>query len=68
MLEEVGKWPYNFPASRDFHQAHERGRISGRLLVYDRFISHKHLPAINASIGLAPPGDPGSWQRENKVS
>ncbi|XP_076951743.1 uncharacterized protein LOC143625213 [Bidens hawaiensis] len=66
MLEEVGKWPYYFPTSRDFHQAHERGRISGRLFVYDRFISHQHSPAINASIGLAPPGDPGSWQRENK--
>ncbi|KAK1436363.1 hypothetical protein QVD17_02142 [Tagetes erecta] len=66
MLDEVRKWPYTFPASKDFHQAHERGTISGRLLVYDRFITNKHMPANGDSIGLAPPGDPGSWQRENK--
>ncbi|KAI3732927.1 hypothetical protein L1987_64139 [Smallanthus sonchifolius] len=66
MLEEVGKWPYSFPASKDFHQAHERGRISGRLFVYDRYITDEHSPAIGASIGLALPGDPGSWQRESK--
>ncbi|KAK9067820.1 hypothetical protein SSX86_011931 [Deinandra increscens subsp. villosa] len=66
MLEEVAKWPYSFPASNDFQQAHERGVISGRLLVYDRFISDKHTPANGANIGLAPPGDPGSWERENK--
>ncbi|XP_021972443.1 rhamnogalacturonate lyase B isoform X2 [Helianthus annuus] len=66
MLEEVGKWPYSFPASSDFHKAHERGRISGRLFVYDRFITDEKTPATSASIGLAPPGDPGSWQRENK--
>ncbi|KAL8232652.1 hypothetical protein R6Q57_002430 [Mikania cordata] len=66
MQDEVAKWPYSFPASTDFHKAHERGRISGRLLVYDRFVMSKNMPAIGASIGLAPPGDPGSWQHENK--
>ncbi|GKB78623.1 probable rhamnogalacturonate lyase B, partial [Tanacetum coccineum] len=66
MLKEVGKWPYSFPASTDFHQGEKRGMISGRLLVRDRFISDKKIPAKGANIGVAPPGDPGSWQRENK--
>ncbi|MFS7913225.1 putative rhamnogalacturonan endolyase [Helianthus anomalus] len=66
MLEEVGKWPYSFPASKDFQQANERGVISGRLFVYDRFISDEQAPTNGAYIGLAPPGDPGSWERENK--
>ncbi|KAL7617892.1 probable rhamnogalacturonate lyase B [Lactuca sativa] len=66
MLDEVGKWPYRFPASKDFHQAEERGMISGKLMVYDRFISNEQKPAVDAYIGLAPPGDPGSWQFENK--
>ncbi|KAL8225464.1 hypothetical protein R6Q57_018021 [Mikania cordata] len=66
MLEEVGKWPYSFPASKDFQQAHERGVIHGRLLVYDRFISDKQEPANGAYIGLAPLGDLESWQHENK--
>ncbi|KAJ0786441.1 putative rhamnogalacturonan endolyase [Helianthus annuus] len=66
MLEEVGKWPYSFPASKDFQQVNERGVISGRLFVYDRFISDEQAPTNGAYIGLAPPGDPGSWERENK--
>nr|XP_043636747.1 rhamnogalacturonate lyase-like [Erigeron canadensis] len=66
MLDEVEKWPYTFPVSKDFHQAHERGSISGRLFVYDRFISKNHKPANGAFVGLALPGDPGSWERENK--
>ncbi|XP_076926988.1 uncharacterized protein LOC143590371 [Bidens hawaiensis] len=66
MLVEVEKWPYSFPASKDFQQAQERGVISGRLFVYDRFISDEQTPANGAYIGLAAPGDPGSWERENK--
>ncbi|CAI9266407.1 unnamed protein product [Lactuca saligna] len=66
MLDEIGKWPYSFPASKDYHQAEERGMISGKLMVYDRFISNEQKPAIDACIGLAPPGDSGSWQFENK--
>ncbi|KAJ0604908.1 putative rhamnogalacturonan endolyase [Helianthus annuus] len=66
MLEEVGKWPYSFPASMDFRQANERGVICGRLFVYDRFISDEQAPTNGAYLGLAPPGDPGSWESENK--
>ncbi|KAI3738096.1 hypothetical protein L2E82_28114 [Cichorium intybus] len=66
MINEVGKWPYRFPASKDFQQAEQRGMIRGRLLVYDWFISNENKPADDAYIGLAPPGDRGSWQFENK--
>nr|GEW34253.1 probable rhamnogalacturonate lyase B [Tanacetum cinerariifolium] len=66
MLDEVAKWPYSFPASKDFKQAHERGMISGRLFVYDRFISYEHMLRNGSYIGLAKPEDLGSWERENK--
>ncbi|GKB78956.1 probable rhamnogalacturonate lyase B, partial [Tanacetum coccineum] len=66
MLDEVAKWPYSFPASKDFKQAHERGMISGRLFVYDMFISYEHMLRNGSYIGLAKPGDLGSWERENK--
>lgn len=39
MKNEVQSWPYSFPASEDFPQADQRGTISGRLLVQDRYIS-----------------------------
>lgn len=31
------------------------------------YISKEAIPAADAYIGLAPPGNAGSWQRENKV-
>ncbi|KAI4979144.1 hypothetical protein ZWY2020_015897 [Hordeum vulgare] len=34
---EVSKWPYSFPESPDFHKAGERGFVTGRLLVRDRY-------------------------------
>jgi len=37
MLKEVGKWPYDFPQSIDFPKANQRGSVSGRLLVKDRY-------------------------------
>nr|XP_043638136.1 probable rhamnogalacturonate lyase B [Erigeron canadensis] len=66
MLDEIGKWPYVFPASKDFKQAHERGTIKGRFLVYDRFISDEQITADGAYVGLALPGEAGSWEQENK--
>ncbi|XP_071715327.1 uncharacterized protein [Rutidosis leptorrhynchoides] len=60
---ETGKWPYNFVASKDYQQANQRGTIRGRLLVDD---SGKQIPANGAYVGLALPGEPGSWQRESK--
>lgn len=33
-----------------------------------RFLSDELLPANGAFVGLAPPGEVGSWQLESKVS
>nr|GEX67333.1 probable rhamnogalacturonate lyase B [Tanacetum cinerariifolium] len=66
MLDEVAKWPYSFPTSKDFKQAHERGMISCRLFVYDMCISYEHMLGNGSYIGLTPPGDLGSWEHENK--
>ncbi|KAK9678872.1 hypothetical protein RND81_11G238200 [Saponaria officinalis] len=64
MLEEVKKWPYNFPLSEDFAKANERGSVAGRLLVTDN--TKAPVPAASAWIGLSPPGDVGSWQTQVK--
>ncbi|GAB4839483.1 hypothetical protein Ancab_029007 [Ancistrocladus abbreviatus] len=66
MLLEVGKWPYPFPASEDFPSSDQRGRVRGRLLVQDRYISEDFIPSNEAYVGLAPPGEAGSWQLESK--
>ncbi|KAL3613580.1 hypothetical protein CASFOL_042614 [Castilleja foliolosa] len=66
MLEETEKWPYDFPSSTDFPHANKRGTISGRLLVRDRYINKELIPAKSAYVGLAPPGDIGSWQDDSK--
>ncbi|KAK3000025.1 hypothetical protein RJ639_024186 [Escallonia herrerae] len=66
MLVEVQSWPYSFPASKDFQLSEQRGNISGRLLVQDRYVSNDNIPANAAYVGVAIPGDFGSWQRECK--
>ncbi|GFQ03724.1 rhamnogalacturonate lyase [Phtheirospermum japonicum] len=66
MLIETKSWPYDFPVSNDFHFAEQRGVVSGRLHVRDSYISERLITAKSAYIGLAPPGEPGSWQSENK--
>ncbi|KAI7992960.1 Rhamnogalacturonate lyase, partial [Camellia lanceoleosa] len=66
MLVEVQSWPYSFPASEDLPSSDQRGSISGRLLVRDRYMSNDYISANGAYVGLAPPGDVGSWQRECK--
>ncbi|GJN07079.1 hypothetical protein PR202_ga24872 [Eleusine coracana subsp. coracana] len=65
---EVSKWPYNFPLSKDFAKASERGSVTGRLLVRDRFKNNSSngMPAGTAYVGLAAPGKPGSWVTESK--
>ncbi|XP_058081206.1 uncharacterized protein LOC131229304 isoform X11 [Magnolia sinica] len=63
---EVESWPYNFPVSEDFPNSDQRGSISGRLLVIDRFLSEDYISADSAYVGLALPGAVGSWQRECK--
>ncbi|XP_065619966.1 probable rhamnogalacturonate lyase B [Quercus suber] len=66
MMNEVQTWPYDFPASVDFPSSDQRGNVSGRLLVHDRYISENPTPGIGSYVGLALPGDVGSWQRECK--
>ncbi|GAA0161447.1 lyase [Lithospermum erythrorhizon] len=66
MAAEVQSWPYDFPASEDFPASHQRGNVKGKLLVLDRYVHHHNSPAKGAYVGLAVPGDVGSWQRECK--
>ncbi|KAL6660878.1 hypothetical protein ACP70R_000262 [Stipagrostis hirtigluma subsp. patula] len=63
---EASKWPYSFPESPDFAKAHERGSVTGRLLVRDRYVSNEDMPAEKAYIGLASPWQSGSWATESK--
>ncbi|KAI9112932.1 hypothetical protein K1719_016046 [Acacia pycnantha] len=67
MMTEVQSWPYFFPASEDFLKSDQRGNVSGRLLVLDRCIYIDLMSANGAYVGLALPGEAGSWQRECKV-
>ncbi|XP_057807279.1 probable rhamnogalacturonate lyase B isoform X2 [Salvia miltiorrhiza] len=60
--QETKKWPYDFPLSQDFPDANQRGAITGRLLVHDRATA----AAKSAYVGLAPPGNVGSWQEDAK--
>ncbi|RAL45750.1 hypothetical protein DM860_009614 [Cuscuta australis] len=63
---ENRKWPYDFPKSHSYPNRDFRGTLTGRLLVRDRFLGTGFIDAECAHIGLAPPGDAGSWQREVK--
>uniref|UniRef100_A0A0E0F286 rhamnogalacturonan endolyase n=1 Tax=Oryza meridionalis TaxID=40149 RepID=A0A0E0F286_9ORYZ len=63
---EARKWPYSFPESPDFHKAGQRGSVTGRLFVRDRYVSSKDMAAGMAYVGLASPGQPGSWATESK--
>ncbi|KAK8956099.1 hypothetical protein KSP40_PGU011110 [Platanthera guangdongensis] len=66
MKTEVESWPYAFALSEDYEKTEQRGSVSGRLLVRDRYIDDEDLYASSAYIGLALPGEVGSWQRECK--
>ena len=37
MNAEVQSWPYNFPASKDFIKADQRGTVSGRFMIRERY-------------------------------
>ncbi|XP_047323782.1 probable rhamnogalacturonate lyase B [Impatiens glandulifera] len=66
MNSQIKSWPYTFPASKDFLQSDKRGKVIGRLLVEDSYLSDANIVANGAYVGLATPGDVGSWQRECK--
>ncbi|XP_004501130.1 uncharacterized protein [Cicer arietinum] len=63
---EIESWPYTFPASKDFLSSNQRGKVEGRFLVRDRYIKDAFVPVSGGYVGLAAPGDVGSWQRECK--
>ncbi|KAF8724805.1 hypothetical protein HU200_020743 [Digitaria exilis] len=62
---EASKWPYSFPMSPDFAKAGDRGSVKGRLWVRDG-VAKPQQPAAMAYVGLAAPGQPGSWATESK--
>ncbi|EOX91884.1 Rhamnogalacturonate lyase family protein, putative [Theobroma cacao] len=64
--QEIESWPYNFTGSEDFPNADGRGKVSGQLLVRDRYMDNELMQAQSAFVGLAPPGEAGSWQTEGK--
>ncbi|XP_028789131.1 rhamnogalacturonate lyase B-like [Neltuma alba] len=65
--EEVRSWPYDFPRSPDFILPNQRGTVNGRLQVRDWFKKGwGNFNAKFAYVGLALPGENGSWQRESK--
>ncbi|PON85718.1 Rhamnogalacturonate lyase [Trema orientale] len=66
MMIEVQSWPYTFPASTDFPSSDQRGCVSGRLLLRDRYLSDDVIFGDGAHVGLAPTGEVGSWQSECK--
>ncbi|KAI3832436.1 hypothetical protein MKX03_020670 [Papaver bracteatum] len=66
LQQEAQKWPYSFIASTDYPKSDQRGTVNGRILVRDRFISKEDIPAVDAYVGLALPGEVGSWQTECK--
>ncbi|KAF5740132.1 rhamnogalacturonate lyase B-like isoform X1 [Tripterygium wilfordii] len=66
MKTEVQSWPYGFPASEDFPKRSQRGSVTGRLSVLDGFVNSAPIPARDAYVGLALPGNAGSWQAESK--
>ncbi|CAI0464077.1 unnamed protein product [Linum tenue] len=66
LMVQAKQWPYRFLGSRDYPLPDQRGGITGRLSVHDPEISTRNLPPTGGWVGLAAPGDPGSWQLESK--
>ncbi|ESQ53285.1 hypothetical protein EUTSA_v10027081mg [Eutrema salsugineum] len=66
MVAEVQSWPYDFVKSVDYPLRHQRGTVKGQFFVMDRYISKSKLFGESAFVGLAIPGEVGSWQTENK--
>ncbi|CAK9213595.1 unnamed protein product [Sphagnum troendelagicum] len=63
---EIRAWPYCWPESPDFPKASERGTVSGHLLVHDSFSEPSTFGGKYAFVGLANPGETGSWQTDSK--
>ncbi|KAH7414753.1 hypothetical protein KP509_14G009000 [Ceratopteris richardii] len=65
-IAETQAWPYHWPSSNEYLKDEERGTIKGRLQVEDRFAYKTVFPAAGAKLGLAAPGEAGSWQLDSK--
>ncbi|CAL9760475.1 unnamed protein product [Musa acuminata subsp. burmannicoides] len=61
-----GSWPYEFPVSEDFQKSNQRGSVTGRLLVRDKFIDEKDIIGDAAFVGLALPGEAGPGKENSK--
>ncbi|PKI47603.1 hypothetical protein CRG98_031992 [Punica granatum] len=66
MKIETESWPYDFTRSKDYPHSSERGTVSGQLFVRDRYMNENDMPGASAYVGLAAPGEVGSWQQEGK--
>ncbi|CAH8382225.1 unnamed protein product [Eruca vesicaria subsp. sativa] len=66
MAAEVQSWPYDFVKSADYPLRQQRGKVKGQLFVMDSYKSKSKLNGEFAFVGLALPGQAGSWQTENK--
>ncbi|XP_056690895.1 uncharacterized protein [Spinacia oleracea] len=66
LQKENDKWPYNFPSSKFYFKANQRGSVQGQLFIRDRYINNNLIHASSAWVGLAAPGEEGSWQTETK--
>ncbi|XP_020537187.1 probable rhamnogalacturonate lyase B isoform X2 [Jatropha curcas] len=66
MSMEVENWPYDFPRSEDFPSSARRGAVSGQLLLLDRYASKRLTWGAFAYVGLAAPGEVGSWQTDSQ--
>ncbi|XP_057251850.1 uncharacterized protein LOC109135383 [Beta vulgaris subsp. vulgaris] len=64
LQEELKSWPYEFPVSEDFPKANQRGSVELIFFMNDR--SKPPVPANLGWVGLAQPGEVGSWQSEMK--
>jgi len=67
---EEEKWPYNFTASSDYPSSDQRGSVTGRLLVRDRYtiffflpLKLCHCPGISR-LGIGLPDISGSSKKE----
>ncbi|KAF4349049.1 hypothetical protein F8388_008796 [Cannabis sativa] len=59
-LEKGETWKKDYPLSD------QRGSVIGQLFVKDRYLNKNNIHAKFAYVGLAAPGNAGSWQWENK--
>ncbi|KAH7366404.1 hypothetical protein KP509_18G076800 [Ceratopteris richardii] len=66
MFYELEAWPSDWPASEDYLKVDQRGDVKGRLLVKDQYAFPMTQSAQYAYLGLALPGEKGSWQIESK--